>query len=239
MKPTIAPRLPIPAPRGVTFDLDGLLVNTEELYQDVGSELLRRRGRTFEAELLDRMMGRPQQVSLRIMIEWHGLSDSVERLAAETREIFVALLDTRLAPMPGAVALLDELTAAGVPFGVATSSGPDFAHDVLGRVGLLERMGFVLTCDDVREGKPSPEIYLAAAGRLGLPPDRMLVLEDSQTGCRAAVAAGAVTVAVPGGHSLRHDFTGAAFVAASLGDERIYTALDLPGRPGAAVPRER
>jgi len=223
---------PIPAPRGVAFDLDGLLVNTEELYQDVGSELLRRRGKPFEPELLDRMMGRPQQVSLRIMIDWHGLEDSVERLAAETKEIFMALLDTRLAPMPGAVSLLDALAAAGIPFGVATSSGPDFAHDVLGRVGFLQRMGFVLTCEDVRKGKPHPEIYLAAAGRLGVPPRHMLVLEDSQNGCKAAVASGAVAVAVPGGHSHRHEFPGAAFIADTLGDRRIYAALDL-ATPGA------
>ncbi len=229
------PATPLPdaAPRGVAFDLDGLLVNTEDLYQDVGSELLRRRGKAFTPELLDRMMGRPQQVSLRVMIEWHGLADTVEQLAAETKAIFLGLLETRLAPMPGAVALVDELAAAGIPYGVATSSGPDFAHDVLGRVGLLERMGFVLTCDDVREGKPHPEIYLAAARALGLPPRRMLVLEDSQTGCRAGLASGATVVAVPGGHSLRHDFSGTAFVAGSLADERIYALLGLPTPPGA------
>jgi HAD superfamily hydrolase (TIGR01509 family) len=219
--------MPIPSPRGVTFDLDGLLVNTEELYQDVGTELLRRRGKPFEPELLDRMMGRPQQVSLRIMIDWHSLNDTVEGLAAETKEIFTSYLDARLAPMPGAVALLDSLEAARIPFGVATSSGPDFAHDVLGRVGFFDRMGFVLTCNDVREGKPHPEIYLAAAGRLGVIPRQMLVLEDSHNGCKAAVAAGAVAVAVPGGHSHRHEFDGAAFIATSLGDRRIFEALDL------------
>ena len=219
--------IPIPSPRGVTFDLDGLLVNTEELYQDVGTELLRRRGKPFEPELLDRMMGRPQQVSLRIMIDWHSLNDTVEALATETKEIFTSYLDARLAPMPGAVALLDSLEAARIPFGVATSSGPDFAHDVLGRVGFLDRMGFVLTCNDVREGKPHPEIYLAAAGRLGVIPSQMLVLEDSHNGCKAAVAAGAVAVAVPGGHSHRHEFDGAAFIATSLADRRIFKALDL------------
>ncbi len=219
--------IPIPSPRGVTFDLDGLLVNTEELYQDVGTELLRRRGKPFEPELLDRMMGRPQQVSLRIMIDWHSLNDTVEALAAETKEIFTSYLDARLAPMPGAVALLDSLEAARIPFGVATSSGPDFAHDVLGRVGFFDRMGFVLTCNDVREGKPHPEIYLAAAGRLGVIPKQMLVLEDSHNGCKAAVAAGAVAVAVPGGHSHRHEFDGAAFIATSLADRRIFEALDL------------
>jgi HAD superfamily hydrolase (TIGR01509 family) len=201
-------------------------VNTEELYQHVGSELLRRRGRTFGPDLLDAMMGRPQQVSLRIMIDWHGLADTIETLAAETREIFAGLLDTRLETMPGAVPLLDDLSARGLPHAVATSSGPDFAADVLGRVGIRDRFAFVLTSADVVRGKPDPEIYRTAASRLDVAPDAMLVLEDSEAGCRAAVAAGAVVVAVPGGHSRRHDFSGAAFVAASLADPRVGALLE-------------
>lgn len=209
----------------VAFDLDGLLVNTEELYQHVGGELLSRRGKTFEPDLLDAMMGRPQQVSLSIMIEWHGLADTVAGLAAETKEIFASLLDTGLRTMPGARELLGLLESRGIPRGVATSSGPEFAADVLGRVGLRERFAFVLTSADIVEGKPHPEIYEKAARRLGVPPVAMLVLEDSQAGCRAAVAAGAVVVAVPGGHSRRHDFTGARFVAESLADPRISAML--------------
>lgn len=209
----------------VAFDLDGLLVNTEELYQEVGTELLRRRGRPFEPELLDAMMGRPQAVSLSIMIRWHGLSDTVEALATETGQIFTGLLDTRLRTMPGAEGLLDLLDARGLPRGVATSSGPDFARDVLARVGFLDRFAFVLTSADIVEGKPHPEIYRKAAARLGVATDAMLVLEDSQNGCRAAVAAGAVAVAVPGGHSRRHDFTGARFVADTLADPRIRELL--------------
>lgn len=210
---------------GVAFDLDGLLVNTEELYQHVGTELLRRRGKAFEPDLLDAMMGRPQQVSLRIMIEWHGLADTVESLAAETHAIFQSLLDTQLRTMPGAVELLDLLDARGIARGVATSSGPDFAHDVLSRMGIRDRFAFVLTSADVTQGKPHPEIYQTAARRLAVAPGAMLVLEDSQTGCKAAVAAGAVAVAVPGGHSRRHDFTGARFVADSLADPRIEALL--------------
>lgn len=217
-----SPRVPI---RGVAFDLDGLLVNTEELYQHVGGELLRRRGRTFEPELLDRMMGRPQRVSLQIMIDWHGLSDTIETLARETGEIFSGLLDTRLEPMPGAIGLVDQVAQRGLPRGVATSSGPGFAHDVLARVGLRDRFGFVLTSADVTHGKPHPEIYERAAVQLGVAPSEMLVFEDSENGCRAAVAAGAVVVAVPGGHSRRHDFTGARLVAESLADPRIEALL--------------
>ena len=216
-----------PPIHAAVFDLDGLLVNTEELYQHVGSELLRRRGKTFGPDLLDAMMGRPPAVSLGIMIDWHGLADTVETLAAETGAIFAGLLDERLEPMPGAVALVESLVARGLPRAVATSSGPGFAHDVLGRVGLLDRFAFVLTSADVVHGKPDPEIYLAAAARLGVEPAAMLVFEDSHNGCRAAVAAGAVVVAVPGGHSRRHDFTGARFVAESLADPRIAALLTV------------
>ena len=211
--------------QAAVFDLDGLLVNTEELYQHVGSELLRRRGKTFGTDLLDAMMGRPPAVSLAIMIEWHGLPDTVETLAAETGAIFAGLLDERLEPMPGAMDLVDALAGRGLPRAVATSSGPAFAHDVLGRVGLLDRFAFVLTSADVVNGKPDPEIYLAAAARLGVDPAAMIVFEDSHNGCRAAVAAGAVVVAVPGGHSRRHDFTGARLVADSLADPRIAGLL--------------
>lgn len=215
----------LPPIRAAVFDLDGLLVNTEDLYQHVGSELLRRRGRTFEPDLLDAMVGRPPAVSLAIMIAWHGLTDTVEALAAETSQIFSGLLDERLEPMPGAVSLVEGLAARGLPRAVATSSGPAFAHDVLGRVGLRDRFAFVLTSADVVNGKPDPEIYLAAADRLGVEPAAMLVFEDSHNGCRAAVASGAVVVAVPGGHSRRHDFTGARLVAESLADPRIGELL--------------
>jgi HAD superfamily hydrolase (TIGR01509 family) len=214
-----------PSIAAVAFDLDGLLVNTEELYQDVGTELLRRRGHAFDGDLLDAMMGRPQPVALSIMIEWHGLTDTVETLANETKEVFQSLLDSRLELMPGATALVDHLELHGLPKGVATSSGPDFAHDVLGRVGLLDRLEFVLTAADVTEGKPHPEIYETAAARHGVPAERLLVFEDSANGCRAAVAAGAVVVAVPGGHSRRHDFNGAHLIAESLADPKIYGLL--------------
>lgn len=168
----------------VAFDLDGLLVNTEELYQHVGSELLRRRGKAFEPDLLDAMMGRPQKVSLAIMIEWHGLADTVEMLAAETGEIFVSLLDTQLKTMPGAVELLNLLDAQSIARGVATSSGPEFACDVLSRMGLLERFAFVLTSADVSQGKPHPEIYQTARGGWASSPAQCSCLKTRRRAAR-------------------------------------------------------
>jgi len=217
-------------PRAVVFDLDGLMFNTEELYQDVGTEMLRRRGKTFDAELLDGMMGRPANAALQLMIDYHGLKCTVVELMAETDSIFATLLEDRLEQMPGLADLLIALELAGIPKAIATSSGPAFVRRVLDHFELAPRFEFFLTCDDVRDGKPHPEIYLLAAERLGISPTEMLVLEDSHNGCRAAVAAGAIVVAVPGGHSLRHQFPGAALIAESLADPRLYDLLLLePG----------
>jgi beta-phosphoglucomutase-like phosphatase (HAD superfamily) len=98
---------------------------------------------------------------------------------------------------------------------------------VLGRFDLVPRFAEILTAENVTEGKPHPEVYQKAAAALGLVPARILVLEDSENGCRAAVEAGAYAVAVPGDHSRGHDFSGAALVADSLADERIYRALGI------------
>lgn len=221
------PHMTLRRPRAVVFDLDGLMFNTEELYQDVGGELLRRRGYEFTAELLDQMMGRPSRVALQIMIDWHALDATVEQLALETEQVFATILDARLELMPGLSDLLDALEEAGIPKAIATSSGRRFVTNVLGRFDLEPRFAFVLTAEDVVEGKPNPEIYQTAARRLGLDPSEVMVLEDSQNGCLAAARAGTIAVAVPGGHSKRHDFSRATLIADSLADPRIYRLLGL------------
>jgi HAD superfamily hydrolase (TIGR01509 family) len=217
----------MPRPTAVVFDLDGLMFNTEELYQEVGAELLRRRGYDFTQELLDRMMGRPSHIALQIMIDTHTLKATVEELLAETDEIFPEILRTRLAPMPGLAELLDALEKRQIPKGIATSSRRSFVEHVLGAFNYQPRFWPILTSEDITHGKPHPEIYLKAAARLNVRPSEMLVLEDSQNGCRAAVAAGAITVAVPGAHSRQHDFTGAALVADTLRDQRIGQLLGI------------
>lgn len=213
--------------QAVVFDLDGLMFNTEELYFEVGTELLRRREKQLTRELLNQMMGRPSKIALQIMIDFHGLAATVEVLQNETEEIFKDLLNTRLAPMPGLVELLDALENADIPKAIATSSGRKFVEKVLKTFEFQPRFQFILTAEDVVQGKPFPEIYQKAAERLRLAPAHCMVLEDSENGCKAAVAAGAFAVAVPGDHSRHHDFGGAALVADTLRDVRIYEKLAL------------
>ena len=97
--------------RAVVFDMDGLMFNTEDVYTLVGTELLRRRGREFTAELKNAMMGLQPQSAFETMIAPLPLSDTWQELAAESNRLFLDLLDGRLAMMPGLVELLDALGA--------------------------------------------------------------------------------------------------------------------------------
>jgi HAD superfamily hydrolase (TIGR01509 family) len=211
----------------VAFDLDGLMFNTEELYEDCGGEILRRRGKQFTRDLIAEMMGRPSHVALQIMIDWHDLSATIAELQAETDEIFAGFLAERLRPLPGLLELLDSLEQISVPKAITTSSRRGFVDHCLEISGLSDRFAFILSSENVTHGKPAPEIYQTAAREFDVPPTRMLVLEDSHNGCRAAVNAGAFAVAVPGEHSRQHDFDGVQFVAESLKDGRIYDCLGI------------
>lgn len=224
LSPPPPPATPLQA---VVFDLDGLMINTEDIYQQVGTELLARRGKLFEDNLRNRMMGQPSVAAIAVMIQWHGLSDTVEVLAAESEEVFWEFVTDRLEVMPGLVSLIDAIDRGGLAKAIATSGAQHYALELLERIGLRDRFELVLTAADIERGKPHPEIYHLAASRLGLPEEGMLVLEDSENGCRAAIASGAYTVAVPSHHTAGHNYTGVKFIAQSLEDRRIRQVLAI------------
>jgi HAD superfamily hydrolase (TIGR01509 family) len=216
--------------RAVVFDMDGLMFNTEDVYTAVGTELLRRRGRTFTVELKNAMMGLQPQPSFEIMIRRCNLKETWQELVAESNGLFLSLLDDYLAPMPGLRELLDALERAGIPKAIATSSSRELLDACLKPFKMRERFQFILAAEDIAQGKPHPEIYLTAARRFGVAAAEMMVLEDSQNGCRAAAAAGAFAVAIPTEHSREHDFRMASLVVDSLTDPRLYHALGIAAR---------
>lgn len=206
----------------VVFDMDGLMFDTERLYYRVGGEVLARRGKEMTPELSGAMMGLRSGEALELMRRWHGLSDSVEKLAEETDALLLGLLRSELRPMPGLMALLAALDERSLPRAVATSSSRLHAQTALAQLELTDRFAFVLAAEDVVHGKPHPEIYLLAAERVGVDPESILVLEDSQAGVQAAKAAGAVCLVVPHEHNGGQDFSLADAVVPSLNAPEVF-----------------
>ncbi|MEQ9407125.1 MAG: HAD family phosphatase [Fuerstiella sp.] len=206
----------IPAIHAVVFDLDGLMVNTEDVFSLSGRQLLERRGLQMTDDIHRSMLGRRPNEAFAALKTLTGIADDIEDLKRETRELFWTIAENHLALMPGLTELLDLIEAAGLPRAVATSSPRDFLEKLLGRFNLRHRFAVTLTAEDVTHGKPHPEIYLTAAALLNVRTQNILVLEDSETGTRAAAAAGAVTVSVPNSHTEAGDFSLASMCVSSL-----------------------
>jgi len=212
--------------QAVALDMDGLLLNTEDLYEIAGEELMRRRGKTYRYEVRQAMMGLSGQKAYEVLIEAEGLTDDWKMLQTESDAIFEELLPQKLEAMPGVFELLDTLDRLQLPRCVATSSRRSFAEQALAMVGLLDRVDFVITAADVPNAKPHPDIYQASAERMQAATHRMLVLEDSAIGTAAGVAANAHIISVPNRHTAKSDFRGAKAIAQSgLHSQEIHDVL--------------
>lgn len=214
-----------PIIEAVAFDMDGLTLNTEDLFEEVGNILMARRGKLYREEVRNQMMGLPAPYAYRVLIEAEQLSETWEQLQKETDEIFIDLLPGRVKPMPGILDLLDRLDARGMPRCICTSSHAEFADRALTLAGVRDRIDFVLTPRDVERGKPAPDIYLKAAQRMQVAIDRVLVLEDSSVGTQAGVASGAYVISVPSRHTRHGKFDGAQHIADGISDPAIAQLL--------------
>lgn len=181
---------------GVLFDMDGLLVDTEPLWFEVESSVMARLGGSWDSSDQEVLVGGSLNRSLDYLLGKAARPASRLTVARWMLDGMVELLSTRPVPvLPGARELIAEVAAAGVPYGLVTSSERPIMAAVLDR---LEVTFPVTVCgDDVSHSKPDPEPYLLAAAKVGADPRQCVALEDSPNGVAAAEAAGCVTVAVP------------------------------------------
>jgi HAD superfamily hydrolase (TIGR01509 family) len=216
-----------PRPSTVVFDLDGLIFNTEEIFLEATNQLLAPLGKKQTPEIVGQIMGQPSDVSTQILKDYHSLTGSVIEIRAELDNHFDLVLDSILAFMPGFEELLHCLIQANIPRAICTSSSADYATNLIDRFGYLNEFELIFGGDQIENGKPAPDAYLKVADLLNISPTTMLVLEDSENGCRAALAAGAFTVAVPASHNMGQRYDNVDLIADTLSDPRILAALGL------------
>ena len=180
----------------VVFDLDGVLVQTEELWDDVRETLARERGARYDAAAQRAMMGMSSLEWSRYMHEELGLADEPAAISAEVVRRMLARYSERLPLVDGAVEAVERI-AARWPLGVASSSNRELIDSVLKLSGLARHFRATVSSEEVARGKPAPDVYLEAARRLGAAPERCAAVEDSHSGIRSAKAAGMRVVAVP------------------------------------------
>jgi HAD superfamily hydrolase (TIGR01509 family) len=189
--PTAAPAL-----GAVTFDMDGLLVDSEPLWFQAESAVMERLHGSWVHGDQDALVGGSMPTTVAYLLSKGTRPAEPAAVARWLLDAMVGLLTTGPVPvLPGAVELVTEVRAAGLPYALVTSSEPAVVDAVLAK---LDVEFPVIVCGaDVSRAKPDPEGYLLAAAKLGVEPQQAMALEDSVNGVLAAEAAGYRTVAVP------------------------------------------
>lgn len=180
----------------VTFDMDGLLVDSEPLWFEAESAVMARLGADWGTGDQHALVGGSLGSTVEYLIAKAARPADPAVVGRWLIETMVDLVRTRpLTVLPGTAELVAEVQAAGLPHALVTSSVPAVVDAVLGRLAV--RFDVIISAADVTHAKPDPEGYLLAAAKLGVDPRRCVALEDSPNGVAAAEAAGFLVVAVP------------------------------------------
>ena len=180
----------------VVFDLDGVILDSEELWDEVREELARERGGRWSDRAQADMMGMSSGEWSRYMHEVVGLSEAPEEINREVVRRLEAIYRERLPAVPGAREAVERL-AARWPLGLASSSNRELIDRALEVSGLAPLFRETVSSEEVARGKPAPDAYLEAARRLGVEASRCAAVEDSANGIRSAHAAGMRVIAIP------------------------------------------
>jgi HAD superfamily hydrolase (TIGR01509 family) len=190
--------MPLPRPiKAVVFDMDGLLVDTEQVVFEAMVASAKGAGHEMPFELFQRLVGLPGHVSDLIVIEHFGTAFDLTAWRDGVSHHFMEIAAAGIALKAGVIELLDVLDARRLPRAVATSSTRHAVDHSLGQHGLVARFDAIISRELQDHHKPHPDPFLKAAAAIGVAPQDCLALEDSHNGVRAAAAAGMMTIMVP------------------------------------------
>jgi HAD superfamily hydrolase (TIGR01509 family) len=181
---------------GVIFDLDGVLLDSEHVWDEVREQLARERGGRWHERAQREMMGMSSLEWSRYMHDEIGVPDPPEEISAEVVRRLEAVYRDHLPTVPGAKEAVERM-ADRWPLALASSSNRELIVLALGLLGVADRFQAIVSSEEVARGKPAPDVYLEAARRLAVNPDRAAAVEDSHNGIRSAKAAGMRVIAIP------------------------------------------
>jgi HAD superfamily hydrolase (TIGR01509 family) len=180
----------------VVFDMDGVLIQSEEVWDEVRGRYIVERGGRYDAEVQRAMMGMSSTEWSRFRHDEAGVADEPQRINDDVVQRMLDAYRDHLPLIDGATDAVRRL-AARYPLGLASSSNRPLIDAVLEETGLSSCFTATVSSEEVTRGKPSPDVYLEAARRLGVDARRCAAVEDSHGGIRAGKAAGMRVIAIP------------------------------------------
>jgi beta-phosphoglucomutase len=197
----------LPAFEAVIFDMDGVLVNSEPFYVKVEQTNFRQLGLKISEEEHQTYQGTATDRMWQLIKERHGIEHPVEELVEMTNSLVTPYFNSleSMEPMPGVEKLIEKLKEKGILLALASSSYPEVIEIILQKTRLRKYFNVVVDSKMAGASKPEPDIFLLAAKKLCVQPEKCLVIEDSTNGIKAAKAAGMYCIAFAGSGSELQD----------------------------------
>jgi HAD superfamily hydrolase (TIGR01509 family) len=180
--------------RAVVFDLDGVLWDGEPIYHEAFNIVLKPYGRRVTEEEYTHIIGSSVEAAWDWVLKRFQLTEPPGRFYRAYDKAVLKMLAEPVETLPGARELIQELHRRGIPVGLASASLRQWVDATIKGLGLTDAFGATVSASEVEHAKPAPDLYLAAAAQLGVPPERCIAVEDTRTGVGAAKAAGMFAV---------------------------------------------
>ncbi len=225
------PALPAPGAEGlieaVVFDLDGVLIQSEEVWDAVRERYVRERGGRYDGDVQRAMMGMSAPEWSAFLHDDAGVPDEPDTINRDVVQLMLEAYRRELPLLPGAVEAVRRVAEA-FPLALASSSNRAIFEEVLELAGLTDFFRATVSSEEVERGKPAPDVYLEAARRLGVTPTSCAAVEDSHAGIRSAKSAGMRVIAIPNA-SYPPDDEALALADAAVGSLDDLTVVVLRG----------
>jgi beta-phosphoglucomutase family hydrolase len=205
----------MPELEAVIWDMDGVLANTAAYHLRAWQETFAKRGTNFTETDFRRGFGVRNDAIIRNTLGEKTSNAEIETIAREKEATFRRLIGKDIKPLPGVLKLLSQLHDRGVKMAIASSAVIENLRLIVGSLGIEKYFAAIITGHEVTESKPSPQVFLLAAQRLGVEPANSIVFEDAVAGVKAAKRAGMHCVAITNSHS-RENLKAADLIVDSL-----------------------
>jgi len=216
-------------PEAVIFDMDGVLIDSEPIHVGIEKQLFDKLGIDVSETVHRSYMGASNEFMYSDLRSRFKLSESVSELI-ESDELFRSDYFHRLDTIPandGLISLLGQIKTAGLKLAVATSSSPEIADLLLNKCGIASFFDAIVTTSEAGKSKPSPDVYLLAAQRIGVSPEDCIVFEDSPNGLSAAKSAGMFCVVIQSDSELIQKLSKADYLIQSFTEMTLTRLTDL------------